>query len=71
MVLVEIGALVREDQIRGDLGPSAPRTLLHLAADVREEAVAEVLDDDVRLAKPARNVGRARPRLVCALARPR
>ena len=56
MILVQIAAPVREDQVRGDLALEALEVLLDLGAVVREEAVAERLGHDrAALATPSRN----------------
>ena len=72
MILVEVVAGVREDHVRLDRGLQLLEDVLDLAADVREEAVAEPVDDDLRRSRrAARNASALARASSLALARRR
>ena len=68
VVLVQVVALMSEDQVRRELRLEAVEELLDRAALVRKERIAEIPDDDPRRAEAGREVGSAPPSLLRTLA---
>ena len=68
MVLVQIGALVREDQVGRHVSLQLLEVLLHGDAGVREEAVAKALHDNPRRRISRQEILRAPPSLVSPIA---
>src|SRR6476469_3283586 len=68
VVLVQVVALMSEDQVRRELRLEAVEELLDRAALVRKERIAKIPDDDPRCAEAGREVGSALPRLLRTLA---
>ena len=69
MVLVVVVARVREDDLRVDPALQVLEDVLNLAADVRQEAVSELVHLDVHVRGAGQERGRARTRLFGAIAR--
>src|SRR3989344_5523455 len=67
MVLMQIVAIVGEDQVRLHSAPQFFEIVLDLLADVREEAVLEVLDDDLARTRARQEKRRALLRFPGAL----